>query len=77
MFESEDYKEGYNEGYKNGREWYVNDIGKEIFDINTALRVLEKYNEDDEKSIEELQNVKAVLLALLEKVRKEFNTKFN
>ena len=77
MFESEDYKEGYNEGYKNGREWYVNDIGKEIFDINKALRVLEKYNEDDEKLIEELQNVKAVLIALQSKVKKEFNTKFN
>lgn len=77
MFESQDYKEGYNEGYKNGREWYVNDIGKEISDINTAIRTLTKYNQSESKSVKELYKIKEILLCLQAKVKKEYDTKFN
>lgn len=72
MFESKEEKKAYNEGYKNGREWYKNDIKKEISEINTAIRVIEKFYGDHE-ILNSLEDIKSTLECLQIKVNNEFD----
>ena len=72
MNEKESYEKQYNAGYQNGREWYVNDISKEIHDVKCAIRIVDRYIDNFEIS-NELEGVRITLEKLQTKVKEEFD----
>ena len=64
----------YNEGYAHGREYYTNDIAKQIYEIKIAIRVLDDYsfNPHREPIRNELYTAVDVLQTVLEKSKKPY-----
>ena len=64
----------FNEGYTAGREYYTNDIAKQIHEIKIAIRVLDEYsfNPHREPIREELYAAVDILQVILEKSKKPY-----
>ena len=64
----------FNEGYATGREYYTNDIARQIHEIKIAIRVLDDYsfNLHKEPIRQELYLAIDVLQTVLEKSKKPY-----
>ena len=62
----------YEEGYADGRAYYTNDISKQIYEIKTAIRVLDNFCfSNDSESIKKELIAASRVLESIEKISKK------